>query len=137
MAAENGQAGAVGVCLTCGLGVQACLKPKECKVGKVVILSVYTCQRRSTLYLSHRICLLFIFSPLLTWLLIDFVKVSPPFQSEICQHLETKQNNRIILPGNSKTVKTIKINAYRDFPHGPLVKTPCSQCGSPGLIPDQ
>ena len=137
MAAENGQAGAVGMCLTCGLGVQACLKPKECKRGKVIILSVYTCQRRPTLYLSHLIYLLFIFNSLLTWLLIDFVEVSPPFHSEICQHLETKQNNRIILPGNNKTVEAIKINAYRDFPCGPLVKTPCSQCGNPDLIPDQ
>lgn len=90
MAAENGQASAVGTCLTCGLRVYAYPKPKAWKIEQLVILLVYTCEKRPTFYLGHLIYLLVIFSPPLTWLLMDFVKPSQPFHSEISEHLETK-----------------------------------------------
>ena len=38
MAAENGQAGAVGMCLACGLLFYACPKPEQGKIKKSVIL---------------------------------------------------------------------------------------------------
>ena len=37
-----------------------------------------------------------------------------------------------------KTVwRLLKKLTIRDFPHGPVVKTPCSQCRGLGLIPSQ
>lgn len=45
MAAENGQAGAVGMCSTCGLHMCAYPKLKLCKVEISVIILVYTCKK--------------------------------------------------------------------------------------------